>query len=498
MSPSSDTKFRCSRLGNGDLRLSNDSFTSSETHDHSLATSDISAEQFEKFRTDLETQCRPGAGQKQIRCGVDVLPPGEKHSQQHNLQFELAALNHEMAQIQIECEEIVKAQHARGYIAESHSEAVRTEPVFRSPRMVPRMGTRLDYIRQVPSLLDQPAGGRGRLAAPLSQSDTLSGSTVRDDKDTSTSAYNTGDSCRSTPLTLELHDTTDSTGGRLSSMLSLPNKAQSNSDPETVQRGLTGELCGAGLTKAGSTNSVSRQCQTAQETNDDDSLQELYAQYADVMYTNKANLQHTIMVQQRLFEQQLAQRAGPSVASNSRLPDVCSSIPPTPTSPVQSPELDSVPVLSGDSANVKMKWVVKRRGDGSRYITRRPVRSELLKARARKLAEERCGMTTDDDVVSEMKVGRYWSKDERRHHMEKVREHKHRKEQILRQKMETLKEAEESMKEPTIVQLSHRKMMRHKAKRTLDNFVTVQEMLAHGNRDMQGKTYNPLLSVTTV
>ena len=83
--------------------------------------------------------------------------------------------------------------------------------------------------------------------------------------------------------------------------------------------------------------------------------------------------------------------------------------------------------------------------------------------------------------------------------MEKVREHKRHKEQIMRHKMETLKETEETqLKEPNIVQLSHRKMMRHKAKKVLDNFVTVQEMLAHGNRDMQGKTYNPLLSVTTV
>ena len=488
-SPSSDTKFRCNRLGNGDLRLSNDSFGSSETPDQSTIPSDISAE----FHRVLETRYRTDA--RQIRCGVDVLPSGEKSLPPHSLQWELAALNHEMEQIQLECQEIVKAQQARGYIASGESqEAVRVEPSFRSPRMVPRMGTR--HLMQ-----DSPSGGRCKPSAPFSQTEPSGGCTLaaRDERDTSTSAYNTGESCRSTPLTLELHDTTtDSARGSHRSMLSLPNQAQSTSDPETVHR----EHCGAGLTKAGSTNSVSRQCQTApgQDTNDDDSLQELYAQYADVMYTNKANLQHTIMVQQKLFEQQLAQRAttAPPVSSNSRLPDVCSSIPATPTSPEQSVVPGSPPGVSGDNSNVKMKWVVKRRGDGSRYITRRPVRNELLKARARKLAEERCGVTTDDDAVSEMKVGRYWSKDERRHHLEKVREHKHRKEQMLRQKMETLKELEEMKKEPNIVQLSHRKMMRHKAKRALDNFVTMQEMLAHGNRDVQGKTYNPLLSVTTV
>lgn len=502
VSPSSDTKFSCSRLSNGDLRLSNDSFGSSETPDRPTTTSDISAKQCEKFHRVLETRCRTDA--RQIRCGVDVLPPGEKRLQPHSLQWELAALNHEVEKIQLECQEIVKAQQVREYMAggetqgDSQGEALRAEPSFRSARMVPRMGTRLDYIRQVHSLQEQPGGGRCKLSAPLSQTEPSGGCMlgVRDEKDTSTSAYNTGESCRSTPLTLELHDTTDSARGSHRSMLSLPNQAQSTSDPETVHR----EHCRAGLMKAGSINSVSRQSQTAQDTNDDDSLQELYAQYADVMYTNKANLQHTIMVQQKLFEQQLAQRAtaAPSVSNNSGLPDVCSSIPATPTSPDRSVEPGSPPGMSADSLNVKMKWVVKRRGDGSRYITRRPVRNELLKARARKVAEERCGMTTDDDAVSELKVGRYWNKDERRRHLEKVREHKHRKEQMLRQKMETLKESEEMKKEPNIVQLSHRKMMRHKAKRTLDNFVTMQEMLAHGNRDVEGKTYNPLLSVTTV
>ena len=442
-------------------------------------TNEIS--EYENFREVLETRC---VEQTRVRCGVDSL--GEKQS--HSLQWELAALNHEMEQIQLECQEIVKAQHARGCAAtgEAQGEAL---PSFRNTRMVPRMGTRLDYIRQIHSLQDQPS----KLSPPVNHSET-----VVADKDVSTSAYNTGDSCRSTPLTLELHDTaleSSTTRGCHSSMLSLPIKPHSNSDPETNQRAALGEHCGAGLAKAGSMNSVSRQSQTAQDTNDDDSLQQLYAQYADVMYTNKANLQHTITLQQKLFEQQLAQRASvsPSTSHGSRLPDVCSSVPATPTSPTQNPQLGT---SSGE--NVKMKWVVKRRSDGSRYISRRPVRNELLKARARKVAEERCGMTTDDDAVSEMKVGRYWNKDERRHHMEKVREHKRHKEQIMRHKMETLKETEESQKEPNIVELSHRKMMRHKAKKVLDNFVTVQEMLAHGNRDMHGKTYNPLLSVTTV
>jgi len=68
------------------------------------------------------------------------------------------------------------------------------------------------------------------------------------------------------------------------------------------------------------------------------------------------------------------------------------------------------PILSGHGPPTMMEWVVKRRTDGSRYITRRPVRNRLLKERARTLAEERGGLTTDDDAQSEMKHGRYWNK----------------------------------------------------------------------------------------
>ena len=106
-------------------------------------------------------------------------------------------------------------------------------------------------------------------------------------------------------------------------------------------------------------------------------------------------------------------------------------------------------------------------------------------------------MTTDDDAQSELKVGRYWSKEDRKRHLEKARDYKKRKE-MMKQKMETLKENEEVKKEPNIVELSHRKMMKHKGKKVFDDFTTVQEMLAHGSREGQGKAYNPLLSVTTV
>ena len=81
------------------------------------------------------------------------------------------------------------------------------------------------------------------------------------------------------------------------------------------------------------------------------------------------------------------------------------------------------------------------RPDGTRYITRRLVRSKILRERARQLHEERCGMTTDDDAMSELKVGRYWSKDERKRHLEKAREYRKKKEQAQKSRADAAREA---------------------------------------------------------
>lgn len=51
-----------------------------------------------------------------------------------------------------------------------------------------------------------------------------------------------------------------------------------------------------------------------------------------------------------------------------------------------------------------MEWKVKRRPDGSRYIARRPVRNRILKNREIRISEERAGLTTEDDTISELKV----------------------------------------------------------------------------------------------
>ncbi|XP_012890785.1 PREDICTED: PDZ domain-containing protein 4 isoform X1 [Dipodomys ordii] len=149
----------------------------------------------------------------------------------------------------------------------------------------------------------------------------------------------------------------------------------------------------------------------------------------------------------------------------------------------------------------RMEWKVKVRSDGTRYVAKRPVRDRLLKARALKIREERSGMTTDDDAVSEMKMGRYWSKEERKQHLIRAREHRKRREFMMQSRLECLREQQngDSKPELNIIALSHRKTMKKRNKKILDNWITIQEMLAHGARSADGKrVYNPLLSVTTV
>lgn len=89
-----------------------------------------------------------------------------------------------------------------------------------------------------------------------------------------------------------------------------------------------------------------------------------------------------------------------------------------------------------------MEWKVKRRPDGSRYIVRRPERNRTLRAaRASKINEERSNdQTTEDDTISEVKMGRYWTKEERKKHMEKSKERRHRQESLIASKNQQMHE----------------------------------------------------------
>lgn len=114
-------------------------------------------------------------------------------------------------------------------------------------------------------------------------------------------------------------------------------------------------------------------------------------------------------------------------------------------------------------------------------------------------------MTTDDDAMSEMKMGRYWSKEERKQHLVRAKEQRRRREFMQRSRLESLRESPQSSsegpKEVNIIELSHRKMMKKCNKKILDNWMTIQELMTHGAKtpdDPRAKVHNAFLSVTTV
>nr|XP_019613188.1 PREDICTED: E3 ubiquitin-protein ligase PDZRN3 [Rhinolophus sinicus] len=152
-------------------------------------------------------------------------------------------------------------------------------------------------------------------------------------------------------------------------------------------------------------------------------------------------------------------------------------------------------------AEPRLEWKVKVRSDGSRYITKRPVRDRLLRERALRIREERSGATTDDDAASELKLGRYWSREERKQHVVRAKEQRRRRALLLQSRPGCLPEplAGDERKEPSILELSHKKMMKRRNRRILDNWMTIQELLTHGAKSPDGtRVANCFLSVTTV
>ncbi|XP_013396377.1 E3 ubiquitin-protein ligase PDZRN3-like [Lingula anatina] len=532
MSPATKTKFRGGQLGNGELQYSNDSFTSNDTHDNDFPANEIPAEECEKFREVLENRCTQNSHPNMASSGAPLTSNSRKDSQS-SIERELAILNQEMEEIQLECQQIVAAHLQHQHKVQNQIRTLQTSEMCRSPRLVPRMGTRMESLRYNQNTSEQQQSdpaiwirqdiSSSPTPVKVSNKDTSKNvekekKIVEDcEKDTSnSSAYNTGESCRSTPLTLELMKEEGFRG----SMLSLSHAPQTVSQPQSDSEKTTQTTPqhmpkpasdksnkGKSLaqTKSATSSSISDGQQTAIENrdgpsmNDSESMTDIYAKYSDIMYTNHAHLEHTIAVQQRLFEQKVEERnrllsSNQSISQNSQNSgEKNTQNAPSSSQSASGSKRAETPVTSDN----QMEWVVKKRADGSRYITRRPVRSMRLKERAKKITEERCGMTTDDDAMSEMKVGRYWNKEERRRHLARAREHKHKKESMIKQRMETLKEGEEC-KQMNIVELSHRKMMRHKGRRMLDDFTTVQEILVHGSKVTDGKSYSPLLSVTTV
>ena len=333
---------------------------------------------------------------------------------------EIAALNREMERIQLQYREIVNAHRVDDDSATAAGTSVPPPPLagdaacvtadpyplassskdspYRSPgRGVPRMGTRVDNVRV----------GAGGADPPL------------------TTKQQQQQSRRSRP---ELSPRRPVAGApaKSASPSSRRSKHAPHSDLEHRDDSITGGGggCGARQRAWNSDDGVpATVVADAATTARPPTLKDVYAQYVDVMYTNAANLQHTIALQQNLFQQQLAEQRRTTAAAGDSAA----------TAAVQQTQnsdgVDSVgtTVGVGDAA---MEWVVKRRADGSRYIVRRPrgVRRRLLRERARQLDRERraaaaAGTTTDDDGAgSELKLGRYWTRDERRQHVQRRRQ----------------------------------------------------------------------------
>ena len=101
------------------------------------------------------------------------------------------------------------------------------------------------------------------------------------------------------------------------------------------------------------------------------------------------------------------------------------------------------------------------------------MRNKLLHERATHIAKERCGITTDDDAMSELRTGRYWSKEERRRQLEDATDAKRKRElQKVRQQISS-----QEATVPKIVTLSHQKFLKRQAKNP-DDFTTPEELQA--------------------
>ncbi|KAI4895148.1 hypothetical protein NFI96_020588 [Prochilodus magdalenae] len=428
-------------LGSSDLPFSSESFISADYHDADFL-GDFPADECERFRELLELKCQVRSGASGSHQGLGWPTFGLADGQdlggagEEGVDKELELLNEELRSIELECLSIVRAHR------------------LQQPWMLHNSGFR-NYNTSV------DASRRHELA-------DISELPEKSDKDSS-SAYNTGESCRSTPLTLEL------------------------SPDNSLRRAAEGpaDACTGGAASGSSirvqkpllspVQEVSRNRSAPSEEAETGSQPEVRERKAQPRSPYKhahipAHARHYQSYMQ-LIQQKSAVEYGQSQMS---LASMC-----------PAPDLEP-----------KMEWKVKIRSDGTRYITKRPVRDRLLRERALRIREERSGgMTTDDDAASELKMGRYWSKEERKQHAVRAKEQRQRREFMKQSRMDCLKEQQtsEDKKELNIIELSHKKMMKKRNKKIFDNWMTIQELLTHGTKSPDGtRVYNSLLSVTTV
>ncbi|KAM5289303.1 PDZ domain-containing RING finger protein 4 [Ctenodactylus gundi] len=441
-------------LGSVELQR-HESFVSGEYIDSDCAGNHD--EECERFRQLLELKCKiRNHGEYDLYYSSSTIECNQ--GEQEGVEHELQLLNEELRNIELECQNIMQAHRLRkgkdhcGDIWALHDAGFRN------------FNTSLDTQRgKLDDILEHPE---------------------KSDKDSS-SAYNTAESCRSTPLTVDR-----SPDSSLPRVISLTNKKnlRSATSAQQASSGQSSKQLASPRAKS-SEQGCSQQSQKVLESARLSDPEKTVSEHIPYLspYHSSSYRYTNIPAHARHYQSymQLIQQKSAVEYAQSQL------------------SLVSVCKESQKGSEPKMEWKVKIRSDGTRYITKRPVRDRILKERALKIKEERSGMTTDDDTMSEMKMGRYWSKEERKQHLVRAKEQRRRREFMLRSRLECLKESPpsggEGKKELSVIELGHRKMMKKRNKKILDNWMTIQELMTHGAKSPDGtRVHNAFLSVTTV
>ncbi|XP_008279572.1 E3 ubiquitin-protein ligase PDZRN3-B isoform X1 [Stegastes partitus] len=437
-------------LGSTDLPFSSESFISADYADTDFLG--IPADECERFRELLELKCQMrSSGAQGLCCQVG----GAGGQDQEGVDKELELLNEELRTIELECLNIVRAHKMQQLREQCRESWMLHNSGFRN------YNTSIDARRhELSDITELPE---------------------KSDKDSS-SAYNTGESCRSTPLTLELSpDNSLRRGAENQGPAGTSGSTSSNGRMLKPLLSPVQEACGPSRSRGsskdpdGALQAESKERKLGESSKNGRGFSHSPYKHAHI----PAHAQHYQSYMQLIQQKSAVEYA----QSQMSLVSMC-------RDPISPSDLEP-----------KMEWKVKIRSDGTRYITKRPVRDKLLRERALRIHEERSGMTTDDDAISELKMGRYWSKEERKQHAVRAKEQRQRREFMKQSRADCLKDLSgpEDKKEPNIIELSHKKMMKKRNKKIFDNWMTIQELLTHGTKSPDGtRVYNSLLSVTTV
>uniref|UniRef100_A0A0R3S5P7 PDZ domain-containing protein n=1 Tax=Elaeophora elaphi TaxID=1147741 RepID=A0A0R3S5P7_9BILA len=401
-----------------------------------------------------------------------------------SLERELASLHREMETIRMECDRLIL----------KHSD---------SGRGFPKLSHLVDNDQNVYKLNDD----------------------VKRRLDDTSSAYNTGESCRSTPLkpeaiaqtkkgstSMQPRDCALSGGSTSDTVRCIALQKPSTSQISQVKFRLPQYsviLRESGKKEQETAKGNEEEGQRQMRTNEGrrpittQMVDETYRPQSDragiTMYTMPQKLAETIALQQRLLREAMIEQAHMlrtstksgviNATTNNRNDE--SGGGEGGEAIERMVEGSAMKQFQDNKIQESCEWKIKRRPDGTRYVTRKPIRNKLLKEREEQLNKERTGVSTDDDAMSELKTGRFWTREERKKQWERAKQRKLRYHQLMAQR-------NQQPSDQLIVQLSRKKMMRRKGNPLLDKFTTIQEFMAHANRDISSRSIDGILSVTTV